>query len=172
MRLPSLGGKTRHPRTYSAATELVDEAWDKPDEWTELGTFVDDEDDEDAASYRIQSTTHEFHGQKLRCVIVHSSSLDGRTEKSINRSLSKTETNLEDEVDTIEERHFLCEEDAREAAETWRSEQSDEYFELSTDVNQTERKKSREGPGRPPKDWDPYETVWAIDVEMNETKRP
>ncbi|MFC4247556.1 IS1634 family transposase, partial [Natribaculum luteum] len=36
------------------------------------------------------------------------------------------------------------------------------YFEFEAKVVETEQKKSRDKPGRPPKEWDPYETVFQI----------
>jgi transposase len=39
---------------------------------------------------------------------------------------------------------------------------TEERFEIEAEVVETEQKKSRDKPGRPPKDWEPYETVYTI----------
>ena len=149
---------SRLPRTYSAVDTLIDRAWEEND-WTTLGTLAEDED---AASYQIQTFQKSISEHDLRCVVVHSSSLDGRTERSIDSDLDSTEEDLEDAVGRLTDRSFACEPDAYEAWETWLDDHDDPCFELEAEVIETEQKKSRDKPGRPPKDWDPYETVYQI----------
>src|SRR5699024_10282995 len=96
----------------------------------------------------------------LRCVVVHSSTLDGRTERRIDNDLENTEEELNEEVGQLADRSFACEPDAREAWETWLDDHDDPCFELEAEIVETEQKKSREKPGRPPNDRDPYETVY------------
>ena len=152
---------SRLPRTYNAVDELIDRAWDVND-WTDLGTFVDDEDDEDAATYQIQTFQKPISGHDLRCVVVHSSTLDGRSERRIDNDLDSTEEDLENAVGQLTDRSFACEDDALEAWETWIDDHDDPNFEFNAKVVETEQKKSRDSPGRPPKEWDPYETVFQI----------
>lgn len=152
---------SRLPRTYNAVDALIDRAWEVND-WTDLGTFVDDEDDEDAASYQIQTFQKPISEHDMRCVVVHSSSLDGRSERRIDNDLDSTEEDLEDAVGQLTDRSFACEPDAQEAWETWLDDHDDPYFKFEAEVVETEEKKSRDKPGRPPKEWDPYETVYKI----------
>lgn len=98
----------------------------------------------------------------MRCVVVHSSTLDGRTNRRIDNDLDSTEEDLEDAVGQLADRSFACEPDAQEAWETWLDDHDDSCFEFEAEVVETEQKKSRDKPGRPPKDWDPYETVYKI----------
>ncbi len=152
---------SRLPRTYNAVDECIDRAWEI-DEWNDLGKFVNDEDDEDAASYQIQTFQKHISNHDLRCVVVHSSTLDGRTNRRIDNDLDSTEEDLEDAVGQLADRSFACEPDAQEAWETWLDDHDDSCFEFEAEVVETEQKKSRDKPGRPPKDWDPYETVYKI----------
>jgi hypothetical protein len=50
-----------------------------------LGSLVEKKD---AAVYQIQSTVRELGGHEYRFIIVHSSALDKRKEKSINKKIS------------------------------------------------------------------------------------
>lgn len=156
---------TRVPRTYSATSELVETAWERGD-WTEAGPVVEDPA-EDAAEYRLQSFTEEFHNRELRAIVVHSTALDGRTERSIERELVGTESALEDALATLEDRDFACEPDAQEALEEWLADHEEPYFTVTATVIETDRKKSRDKPGRPPKEWEPYETVYTVEAELD-----
>jgi transposase len=152
---------SRIPRTYNAVDALIDRAW-KVDDWTDLGKFVNDEDDEDAASYQIQTFQKPISGHDMRCVVVHSSTLDGRTNRRIDNNLDSTEEDIEDAVGRLADRSFACEPDAHEAWRTWLDDHDDPCFEFDAEIVETEQKKSREKPGRPPNDWEPYETVYKI----------
>jgi transposase len=88
---------SRLPRTYNAVDDLIDRSWED-NEWTDLGKFVDDEDDEDAASYRIQTFQEIISEHELRCIVVHSPTLDGCTNRRIDNDLDSTEEDLEDAV--------------------------------------------------------------------------
>src|SRR5699024_8137246 len=152
---------SRLPRTYNAVDDLIDRSWEE-NKWTDLGKFVNDEDDEDAASYQIQTFQKSISEHDLRCIVVHSSTLDGRTNRRIDNDLNSTEEDLEDAVGQLTDRSFACEPDAREAWETWLDDHDDSCFEFEVEIVETEQKKSRDQPGRPPKEWDPYETVYKI----------
>ena len=152
---------SRLPRTYNAVDECIDRAWED-NNWITLGTVVDNEDEEDAASYQIQTFQKPISEHDMRCVVVHSSTLDGRSERRINNDLDSTEEDLKDAVSRLADRSFACEPDAHEALETWLDDHDDPSFEFEAEVVETEQKKSRDKPGRPPKEWDPYETVYQI----------
>jgi transposase len=152
---------SRLPRTYSAVDALIDRAWQVND-WTDLGKFVNDEDDEDAASYQIQTFQQTISEHDLRCIVVHSSTLDGRTNRRIDNDLNGTKEDIDEAVGRLTDRSFACEPDACEAWETWLDDHDDPCFELEAEIVETEQKKSRDKPGRPPNDWEPYETVYKI----------
>jgi len=98
----------------------------------------------------------------MRCVIVNPSTIDGRSEKRIDKKLDNTEEQLEDAVEELSDRVFACERDAKQELELWLNDHQEERFEIEAEVVETEQKKSRDKPGRPPKDWEPYETVYTI----------
>ena len=158
---------TRVPRTYSAVDALVNRAWTE-DDWTKIGILTETRDEDDAASFNVQSFTETFHDDKhdLRCLVVHSSSLDGRTERRIDNQLDNAEKDLQDAVGRLTNRSFACVPDAEEALEEWLDDHAHPYFEIDAEAVETEEKKSRDGPGRPPKDWDPYKTVYKITADV------
>jgi len=48
----------------------------------QIGVLSETQDEDDAASYKLQSFEHSLHGHDLRCIVVHSSTLDEREEWS------------------------------------------------------------------------------------------
>jgi len=153
---------SRLARTYNLTDDMIDTALDE-DNWTDLGAFSKDDD---AAIYQIQSFPGTLYGQDVRCVVVRSSSLKEQAENRIEQDLDSTEEDLMDAVDQLGDRSFACEEDARDAAAEWLADHDQHCFEIKTDVVETEEKKSRDSPGRPPKEWDPYKTVYQITVTV------
>ena len=149
---------SRLPGNYAAVDELIDRAWED-DNWEDIGSVAARED---AVSHDIQSYTRTISGQQLRCVVVKPSTIDGRSEKRIDKELDTTEEDLEDAVEELSTRVFACERDAKQELNTWLNDHQEECFEVEAEVVETEQKKSRDKPGRPPKDWEPYETVYKI----------
>lgn len=149
---------SRLPGNYAAVDELIDRAWED-DNWEDIGSVAARED---AVSHDIQSYTQTISGQQLRCVVVKPSTIDGRSEKRIDKELDTTEEDLEDAVEELSTRVFACERDAKQELKTWLNDHQEECFEVEAEVVETEQKKSRDKPGRPPKDWEPYETVYKI----------
>jgi transposase len=98
----------------------------------------------------------------MRCVVVKPSTIDGRSEKRIDKELDNTEQQLEDAVEELSDRVFACERDAKQELESWLDDHQEQCFEIEAEVVETEQKKSRDKPSRPPKDWEPYETVYTI----------
>ena len=149
---------SRLPGTYAAVDDLIDRAWET-DDWRDIGTVAERED---AVSHEIQSFTETVSEQEMRCVVVKPSTIDGRSEKRIDKEVDNAEEQLEDAVEELSDRVFACERDAKQELETWLDDHQEEWFEIDAEVVETEQKKSRDKPGRPPKDWEPYETVYTI----------
>jgi len=153
---------SRLPATYSAVDALIDRACEDND-WTNLGTFSDDDD---ATEYKLQTFQRPIHDHELRCLVVHSSSLADRASQRIDDDLEDTEDDLEDAVDQLDDRVFSCEPDAEAALDEFFDDHDEQCFDIEAEVYETEQKKSRDGPGRPPKDWEPYETVYKIAADV------
>jgi transposase len=153
---------SRLPGTYAAVDDLIDRAWDDAD-WRDIGPVAERED---AVSHEIQSYTETISDQEMRCLVVKPSTIDGRSENRIDQELDTTEEDLEDAVEELSDRVFACERDAKQELQAWLDEHQEECFEIEAEVFETEQKKSRDKPGRPPKDWDPYETVYKIAADV------
>jgi len=154
---------SRLPGNYAAVDELIDRAWEE-ENWTDVGSVAARED---AVSHDIQTYTQTISGQQMRCVVVRPSTIDGRSEKRIDKDLDATEEQLEDAVEELSTRVFACERDAKQELKTWLKDHQKECFEIEAEVVETEQKKSRDKPGRPPKDWEPYETVYKIAASVH-----
>ena len=131
-----------------AVDELIDRAWGNGD-WHDIGPVAERED---AVSHEIQSFTETISDQEMRCVVVKPSTIDGRSEKRIDKELADTEEQLEDAAEELSDRVFTCERDAKQELETWLTDHQEQCFEIEAEVVETEQKKSRDGPGRPPKE--------------------
>jgi len=153
---------SRLPGVYAAVDELIDRAWDNSD-WRDIGPVAERED---AVSHEIQSFTETISDQEMRCVVVKPSTIDGRSEKRIDKELDTTEEQFEDAAEELSDRVFACERDAKQELETWLTDHQEQCFEIEAEVVETEQKKSRDKPGRPPKEWDPYETVYKIAADV------
>jgi transposase len=154
---------SRLPATYSAVDTLIDRACED-DDWTDLGEFSDDDD---ATEYKLQTFQQPIHDHELRCLVVHSSSLADRASQRIDDDLDDTEDDLEDAVVQLGDRVFSCEADAEAALDEFLNDHDGHCFDIEADVIETEQKKSRDQPGRPPKDWEPYETVYKIAADVH-----
>ena len=149
---------SRLPGVYAAVDELIDRAWEQ-NNWQDIGSVARRED---AVTHEIQEFTEIISDQEMRCIVVKPSTIDGRSEKRIDKEVDTAEEELEDAVEELSDRVFACERDAKQELETWLDDHQHEWFEIDAEVGETERKKSRDKPGRPPKDWEPYETVYTI----------
>jgi transposase len=147
---------------FIVQNEMIDTALNE-NNWTDLGAFSKDDD---AAVYQLQSFPRTLYEQDIQCVVVRLSLLKEQAERRIAQDLDTTEEDLMDAVDQLGDRSFACEEDATEAAAEWLADHDEHCFEIDTDVVETEEKKSRDSPGRPPKDWEPYKTVYKITVTV------
>jgi len=136
---------SRFPRRFALEKQLVSHAWAKG-EWESLGALSDAPD---AAHYRICSSDEELYGHTYHFIVVHSSKLDGRKTKGLERRLEEAETTLSKQLERFEQRRFACAPDAHEAWEEWVKEHGDPHFLLDYQVKSQRRRKTRDRPGRP-----------------------
>ncbi len=154
---------SRLPRRFNLEQQLVTRAWQQ-DDWESLGALSDAAD---AARYRIYSVDEEMYGQSYRFVVVHSSSLDGRKTKSVDRRVEKAEEQLSGELDQLAKREFACEPDALEACREFEERCVGPFFCVQYQVQRSQRRKKRKRPGRPPKDYVPqYEEFHRVVPRM------
>ncbi|MZP31495.1 IS1634 family transposase, partial [Heliobacterium undosum] len=110
---------SRLPETFALAQTLKDEAW-VTGQWEDLGTVTDSSEAE-RARYSVYSTRRELAGREYGFLVVHSSHLESRKEKTLQRQFAKRKATLQKEAAALSDRPFACEDDARIALEEWRA---------------------------------------------------
>lgn len=156
---------SRLPEVFGLAEELKDLAWEQK-EWTVAGALSAKPN---AASYRTQSFWREVHGKRYRLIVVHSSSLEKRKEKSLEKRWQREREVLEDEVKELLKRPFACAADAQKAIDLFLKEHQRSAYRLTGTVEEeTVTKRTRRG--RPKAD-DPVETevTYRARIAVGET---
>lgn len=138
---------SRLPERYNLADELINQAITEGN-WIELGTFSDNKN---AAVYKSASFERELFGEKYRCVVVHSSSLDKRKVKALDSRMEKEKRELDKITEEIGKREFFCEKDAQIEIEKFHKENKHELHTLTSEIIEVEKDVKREKPGRPKK---------------------
>lgn len=148
---------SRLPGNFNLEKELKKKAWEKEEAFEELGRFSAKKD---AASYRVQEFKDELYGKGYRFLVVHSTKLDGRKTKSLQKELSRREKELQKQISQLEKRVFACEPDASSALTEFQRQHKDDYFPLTGQVLCQEKRR----PGRPGKN-SPVEEVYRLKLQ-------
>lgn len=148
---------SRLPGNFNLEKELKKKAWEKEEAFEELGRFSAKKD---AASYRVQEFKDELYGKGYRFLVVHSTKLDGRKTKSLQKELSRREKELQKQISQLEKQIFACEPDASSALTEFQRQHKDDYFPLTGQVLCQEKRR----PGRPGKN-SPVEEVYRLKLQ-------
>ena len=124
---------SRLPNTFSLASELTQEAYDKGD-WLHLGQLASRKE---AAAYKIQEFTKEFCGHQYRFIVVHSDHLDKRRLNSLNKSLEKQRIELEKEAAKLMRIEFACEPDAQSAFNSFLKTHHNSFYPITFSIEQS-----------------------------------
>ena len=150
---------SRLPANFKLAQELVALAWQNSN-WTDLGQTAKHKN---AAYYKVQTFVRNLYGTDYQFIVVHSSNLDKRKTKSIEKNLKKLQDELSKAVKTLNQREFACYADAAKELELFTKEHENEFFPLDAKVFETTRARKRKGKGRPPKGYKPEtETIYKV----------
>jgi len=133
---------SRLPGNFDLEKELKEKAWQKESDFQALGRFSAKKD---AAAYHLQEFREKLHGKDYRFLVVHSTKLDGRKTKTLQKELSQREKELQKAIKQLEKQLFACEPDAKAALDLFKKQQQDDYFALSGQVLCQEKRKA----GRP-----------------------
>lgn len=138
---------------------LKEQAW-QLDDWECLGKFSPEKN---AASYRALSFVEELYGQKYRFIVVHSSVLDGRKVKALEKELAKKHDAQEKAMQEIEKQSFACMPDAQQALAGYIRQHRDPFYPITGHVIKEEKRK----PGRQPKGKPPNtSTIYRLKIEI------
>lgn len=140
---------SRLPERYALAERLKNRAVRRPKAWEDAGRLSDDSQ---AATYRIQSMNEKLNGRTYRFLVVQSSALDKRKEKTMQRELDREKKALEKAIREEEKKEYTCKPDAHQARLNW-LEKHPTVFSIKVEtVAETVLKRRR---GRPRKEEDP-----------------
>jgi transposase len=149
---------SRLPGNFALEEELKDKAWAQ-DDFTVLGLFSERKG---AASYRYRELTGIIGEQNYRFLVIHSSKLDGRKARSLEKKLAKTNSSLEKAIKAKVKESYACLPDAEAGLALFTGKHSDEHF-LVTGRVVTEEKR---GPGRPGKN-STLQTLYRLEFEIS-----
>lgn len=145
---------SRLPMTYDLAGELKQTAWEQG-AWVPVGQL---RQQKGAAAYKVQEFERELYGRRYRFVVVHSSHLDARKEKTLARQVQKEREELDTEAIALQKERFSCREDAERAARAFVARYPDAFHPVQAAAVAHTQVKRR--PGRPKKGEEPATETW------------
>lgn len=150
---------SRFPGIFDLEKELKAKAWQQ-DNWEQLGTFSDAKK---AATYKSQSFIEELDGRKYRFIVVHSSVLDGRKARSLEKDLTDKRRLQEKAVKSIGKQRFACLPDAEQALTEFLHKHRNPFYPVKGQVVTEEKRK----PGRQPKNGAPHTvTIYRLQLQI------
>ena len=164
---------SRLPATFAQEQEVKDRAWSDGG-WIDAGVLTENPK-RDSAFYRYKEYVVDIAAQTAvrpyRLIVVHSSSLDKRKAKTLEKNLLKQREELEAQLEQLSKVEFACEPDARAALERVRSENRDALYTIAGDVQAEEAILKRRRPGRPRKDEPlPTKTIFRARASVGDLK--
>jgi len=138
---------SRLPATFREAGAVRDEAFSK-NEWVDIGRLSPDKK---AAEYKLWETERTIDGRTYRLIVVHSTSLDRRKQKQLDKTIAKERADLERWIKGQLKEHYNCKKDAEAA---FLSHAKPRFWRVSFQVQSVEEKRYGH-PGRPRKDETP-----------------
>jgi len=142
---------SRLPDLFSEGEKLKDLAW-QANTWQEVGAL---REGTGAAQYRMQSFMHTLCGRPYHFVVVYSSKLDERKERSFTRQIGQEKDKLQREAATFMETGYHCEADAQQAIDAWGHAHKSRWWSIAWTVQTVTAQVKRAGRGRPRKDEEP-----------------
>ncbi len=106
---------SRLPDLFSEGETLKDLAWQE-NAWQDVGAL---REGKEAARYRMQSFLGPLCGRTYHFVVVYSSKLDERKERSFQRQIGQEEDRLKREAAAFMQTSYHCEADAKQAICDW-----------------------------------------------------
>jgi transposase len=152
---------SRLPESFTICNKVKERAWEL-NQWTQLGKLSDKND---AVTYQTCTFTENINKHKYRLVVVHSSALDARKEKAIDKKVENTKKLIEKEAKELAKQAFACEPDAQKAIQRFIKKHSNNLFDIKASiVAKTTAKHS--GRGRPKVGETPeIETTYQVEVQ-------
>ncbi len=133
------------PSSTKISEELKQQAW-RENNWQEVGSIAQTPG---SASYRIQELPGMMEGIPYRFIVVNSSSLDKRREKSLIHEIEKEEQRLTKALIELAKITYACRPYAQKAMNHWLTKQKARYHQLQVTVTEETLPKSEVAMGDP-----------------------
>ena len=139
---------SRLPDIFGISEELKKRAW-RENQWQEAGQIAHTPG---STTYQFQEFPGEIDGIAYRFIVVNSSSLDKRKEKSLNQQIEKEEQALTKAVTELAKITYACRPDADSAWRNWLAKQKPKYHQLDITIMEESVTEKRSNRGRPRSD--------------------
>jgi transposase len=160
---------SRLPETFAVAEELKKEAWKKPEDWEYFGTLVEKPTDK-TAIYKGWKATRKIGEESFVFVVIHSSNLEQRKERSLEKSAERTQKELRRESVELQKQNYACEPDATREGEKLKKVAESKGFESDMRVKKEEvafyGHKGRPKRGEKAE----IQTHWKVEVTIGEMR--
>jgi transposase len=158
---------SRFPETFKLATELKTQAWEE-NNWKDIGTLA--EQKKNASHYKTWEAQSEIEGETFGFVVVHSSNLEERKEKTLQKTVDGSRKGLQKQSEELFKKNFACETDARKDGLTLQKKIEKEGFSSEVETKKIETVKYGRR-GRPKKGEEPKkEVTWRVEVKIGQMK--
>ena len=154
---------SRFPETFKLAKELKTQAWEE-NNWKDIGTLA--EHKKIASHYKTWDSQRKIAGETFGFVVVHSSNLDERKEKTLQKATEQEKKGFQKQSEELFKKCFACEADARKDGLILQKKLEKKGFssELETQEIETMKYEKR---GRPRKGEEPKkEVTWRVEVKI------
>jgi transposase len=127
---------SRLPETFNLAEELKEASW-RENAWENLGQLATSPKDK-AAVYRAWKTVRKIEGKKFGFVVIHSSNLEERKEKTLGNEIERLRKDLCRRSAELKKQSFACETDAARSGEKLRKYSENKGFNCEVLVSRKE----------------------------------
>jgi transposase len=158
---------SRFPETFNLAEELKTQAWAE-NKWEDIGVLA--ENKEKAAHYKTWRMEREVEGETFGFLVVHSSNLEERKEKTLKKTIAKQNKGLQRQGEELAKKGYACEADAIREGQRLQGEVEKKGFSSELEIKKKE-KASYGHRGRPNKGEEAKKTeTWHAEVKIGEIK--
>ena len=156
---------SRFPGNFNLRDELINRACNKKeDQWDNVGQLAKDKN---SSKYKLTSYLREIENQQYRFIVVKSSQLKKKKEKSFKNKLDKQKQSLLDKKQDLEKNEFDSKKKAKKILDDFIKDNKNEFFPIKTKIIETEKQKKRNKPGPYPKDYEPeYQTIYKLKINI------
>ncbi|MFW6130743.1 MAG: IS1634 family transposase [Atribacterota bacterium] len=156
---------SRFPGNFKLRDKLINRACNKEEkQWENVGKLAEDEN---ASKYKLTSYLRKIENEQYRFIVVRSSQLKKKKEHSLKNKLDKQKQSIKNEIQDLEKKEFDSKKEAKKAFDDFIKENKNNFFPITTEIKEIEKKKKRNKPGPYPKDYVPeYKTIYKLKINI------